>query len=114
MIQALRLCLILTLMLTGIGLGAARGTVQSGGQIVLCTGEGIVTIAAPDAPGGQRTHICPDMALALLNATAAPAPQIVRAPVIRRFVHVVAIAAAHPVILPLASARDPPHPGMRA
>ncbi|QBX33724.1 hypothetical protein E4191_02560 [Paracoccus liaowanqingii] len=67
MIRPLPLILILVVMLTSIGLGAARGTVRSGEQIVLCTGHGIVTI---DLPGdqGRRTHLCPDMALSLLAA----------------------------------------------
>ncbi|TJZ90471.1 hypothetical protein FA743_15105 [Paracoccus gahaiensis] len=67
MIRPLPLILILVVMLTSIGLGAARGTVLSGEQIVLCTGHGIVTIELP-GDQGSRTHLCPDMALSILAA----------------------------------------------
>lgn len=74
MIPLLRLSLILVLMLTGIGLGAARGTVQIGGQVVICTGEGVVTRQIPGAPG-PVAHVCPDMALALMAGVAPEQPQ---------------------------------------
>jgi hypothetical protein len=60
------LALILCLVLTGIGLGAARGTVVRAEQIVLCTGHGVVVVDHPDGP--PRAQICPDMALSLLSA----------------------------------------------
>lgn len=67
--RSLHLALILCLALTGIGLGVARGTVAVGGQVVLCTGAGVVVVDHPDAQGGFP-HICPDMALSLLAAVA--------------------------------------------
>ncbi|WP_295043718.1 hypothetical protein [uncultured Paracoccus sp.] len=70
--RPLSLTLILCLALTGIGLGAARGTVLLGGQVVLCTGAGVVVVDHPDAP--RQTHLCPDMALSLLAATAVVPP----------------------------------------
>lgn len=70
--RPLSLALILCLALTGIGLGAARGTVMLDGQVVLCTGMGVVVVDHPGAP--QRPHLCPDMALSLLAATAVMAP----------------------------------------
>lgn len=60
------LALILCLVLTGIGLGAARGTVVRAEQIVLCTGHGVVVVDHPDGP--PKAQICPDMALSLLTA----------------------------------------------
>ncbi len=63
----LRLTLVLALLLTGIGLGAARGTVRIDGRIVLCTGESIVSQGRPGEPD-RRMHVCPDMALAMLAA----------------------------------------------
>ena len=60
------LALILCLALTGIGLGAARGTVVRAERVVLCTGHGVVVVDHPDAP--RSAQICPDMALALLAA----------------------------------------------
>lgn len=74
MIPLLRLSLILVLMLTGIGLGKARGTVQIGGQVVICTGEGVVTRQIPGAPD-PVAHVCPDMALALMAGVATEPPQ---------------------------------------
>ncbi len=70
----LHLALILCLALTGIGLGVARGTVAVAGQVVICTGKGVVVIDHPDAPGGASAHICPDMALSLLAAVASDPP----------------------------------------
>lgn len=67
MIRPLPLILILAVMLTSIGLGAARGTVRTGDQIVLCTGHGVVVIQRPGDPG-PRAHLCPDMALSLMAA----------------------------------------------
>ncbi|MBC9247344.1 hypothetical protein H4P12_11630 [Paracoccus sp. 11-3] len=61
------LALILCVVMTSIGLGVARGTVMIGGQIVLCTGDGVVVVDDPSAPGTIHTHICPDMALSLLS-----------------------------------------------
>lgn len=63
-----RLALILCLMLTSIGLGAARGIVQIDGRIVLCTGEAIVVTQAADGRPAGPAHLCPDMALSLLAA----------------------------------------------
>lgn len=62
----IHLALILCLAVTGIGLGAARGTVVQAEQVVLCTGHGIVVVDHPDGPPDAR--VCPDMALALLVA----------------------------------------------
>lgn len=58
--------LILCLVLTGIGLGAARGTVVRAGQVVLCTGHGVVIVDHPGEP--RQARFCPDMALSLLSA----------------------------------------------
>lgn len=68
------LALILCIVLTSIGLGAARGTAMVGGQVVLCIGEAVVVVDRPDAPGRLRAHICPDMSLSLLAGTIAEAP----------------------------------------
>lgn len=105
--NALRLFLILCLMLTGIGLGAARGTVQIGGQVVLCTGEGVVLRDIP-GQGNGRLHICPDMALSLLGATTpTEAPVLLGAP-FRRWHPPILRAAAVSRSEQTACARDPP------
>ena len=61
-------------LLASLSLGAARGQVLSDGQIVLCSGSA-VTVQVVDASGRPVRHpsICPDMALALMSAVAAPA-----------------------------------------
>lgn len=82
MFRPVPLILILAVMLTSIGLGAARGTVRMDDQIVLCTGHGVVVVPRPDGQG-ERVHLCPDMALSLM-AGLAPAdvalPQRVAVP----------------------------------
>ncbi|WP_378941981.1 hypothetical protein [Paracoccus sp. R86501] len=66
--------LILVVMLTGIGLGAARGVVRQGDEIVLCTGHGVVVTQRPDGQGAA--HLCPDMALSLMAALGGAAPVV--------------------------------------
>ena len=68
------LLLILVVVLTGIGLGAARGTVRQGDQIVLCTGHGVVVTQRPDGQGSA--HLCPDMALSLMAALGGMPPAV--------------------------------------
>lgn len=71
----IRLSLVLILVLSGAGLGAARGQLRIAGTVVLCAGEA-VTVLTVDVNGRpvQRTHLCPDMALSLLAAVANPPP----------------------------------------
>ena len=64
--------LILIVALTSIGLGSARGTMRIGGEVVLCTGHGVVVTRLPADPDRATAHLCPDMALSLMAATAAP------------------------------------------
>lgn len=64
--RPVHLALILCLVLTGIGLSAARGTLIRAEQVVLCTGHGAVIVDHPGEP--RQAHICPDMALSLLSA----------------------------------------------
>ena len=108
MTSALRLVLVFCLALTGIGLGVARGTVHSGGQVVICTGVGVVIRHVPGAPGKTVAHICPDMALSFLDATASadirPVPDAGR----YRLVSHPGAVPEHSRSEPLASARDPP------
>lgn len=99
--------LILLVALTSIGLGAARGTVRMGDEVVLCTGHGIVVTRLP-GDEGEAALLCPDMALSLLAAVDAPAvslpprPALPAAQPLRRIA-----AAAHPA-LPGRHARAPP------
>lgn len=95
--------LILCLVLTGIGLGAARGTVVMDGQVVLCTGTGLVVVSDPH--GSTRTHICPDMALSLLSAVANPPSDVVPS--------AVAEGRIQPMPMRLEQGGEPPWPAAR-
>lgn len=70
----LRLFLVVILVCSGIALGAARGQLRIGNEVVLCTGEAI-TVRTVDRDGKPVTvtHICPDMALSLMAAVAGSA-----------------------------------------
>jgi hypothetical protein len=69
------LLLVLSLVLSTVGFGMARGQAPAVGQMVICTGHGIITVTI-DADGNPvRTQtLCPDAALGLLAATAPVAP----------------------------------------
>lgn len=106
---ALRLALILCLMLTGIGLGAARGTVRIDERMVLCTGEGIVvTYRSSDGQPDGQAHVCPDMALSLMAGVTPSEPPPGPLPAIRDAVPVWREAAVLIRHVPVAMARDPP------
>ena len=105
----LALVLVAVMVLTSQSMATARGATGPAGQIVLCTGTGPVAVYVDD--DGQPTgppHICPDCALHLLDAFAAP--DIVPAPLLaaprkQRF----ATAALHAEARSRTpSARDPP------
>lgn len=103
----LRLSLIFALMLTSIGLGVARGTVQIGGLVVICTGQGVVTRQVPGAPG-PVTHICPDMALSLMVSVAPDQPQPIQQRSERDFQFTLIDDQGHSRPVPVSRARDPP------
>ncbi|RJL05400.1 hypothetical protein D3P06_06990 [Paracoccus aestuarii] len=67
MMRPVPLIVILAVLLTSIGLGAARGLVMQGDQVVICTGHGVVVTTRPGSEDGG-VHICPDMALSMLAA----------------------------------------------
>lgn len=60
--------LMLTLGLTSATAGSARGQMRVAGEIVICSGQGVVTISI-DAQGNPTgpIHICPDCVLTLLE-----------------------------------------------
>ena len=107
MIRALHSLLIVTLVLTGLALGAARGQARIAGQVVICAGNA-VTIMTVDKNGNpvEVPHFCPDMALSLLAAVAVtaqmPAPDQV------------ALAVTQHPVLALQSSRDAPTARARA
>lgn len=71
----IRLFLVVILVCSGAALGAARGQLRIGDEVVLCTGEAVI-VETIDRSGKPVTvtHICPDMALSLMAAVAGPAP----------------------------------------
>lgn len=74
--------LVLAVALTAMGVAAAsaRGQTMVGGQVaVLCSGGGIVQLAL-DADGNPtgESHLCPDLAAALLGAFRIALPAIAR------------------------------------
>lgn len=107
MFQPVRLALILMLMLTSIGLGTARGTLRQGTEVVLCTGHGVVVTRIPDTD--QNTaHLCPDMALSLLAAIAAPVVILPQRVSMALVYQPVVAHLSDPVVLTLTRVRDPP------
>ncbi|MBV0890297.1 hypothetical protein KTN05_00305 [Paracoccus sp. Z118] len=90
----LHLLLILLIAATSLSLGSARGQARVAGQMVLCDGHGVTTVAV-DASGNpvERVVICPDMALSLLAALDVPPPELPRR-----------LAAV--LVVPLPAARD--------
>ncbi|MDQ2089981.1 hypothetical protein [Marimonas arenosa] len=61
---------------TGQSMAVARGMPGPAGEIILCTGQGIVSVAVDE--NGQpveKPHICPDCALSLF-AVAADEPDL--------------------------------------
>lgn len=69
----------LCFVLTAQAMAVARGQTSATGEMVICTGAGVVTVAV-DADGNPTgpAHICPDCALSLIAA--APAAPQARAP----------------------------------
>lgn len=69
----LAVLLVAVMALTSQSMAVARGATGPAGQMVLCTGTGPVAVYVDE--DGQPTdppHICPDCALHLLAAVAAP------------------------------------------
>ena len=64
--------LALSVALTAGMVGAARGQAQVAGQMVICSGQGVVTITV-DAEGNPTgpVHVCPDCVLSFLAAAEA-------------------------------------------
>lgn len=101
------LLLILAVMLTSIGLGAARGTIRQGTEVVLCTGHGVVLTRLPDGTGGQG-RICPDMALSLLAVIGLPDPTLPLRVLLPQPGPLALIAGGAPVLAPVIRVRGPP------
>lgn len=111
--------LAIVLALTSVTMAVARGQTRVAGQIVLCSGYGMVLVAidaagnpvadAEGGPAGGTVHLCPDMVLAMLTALPpaglwSPRPAVWRAaPPLRDHARLPAGRAPGPV-----RARGPP------
>lgn len=64
----------LILAATSLTMAVARGQTRVAGEIVICTGYGMATIAVDEngQPAGP-VHLCPDMVLSFFAAAGAPA-----------------------------------------
>ena len=76
-LRLLPLLLVLSLGLSTVGFGMARGQAPGAGQMVICTGAGIITVTV-DAEGNPvESHtLCPDAALVFLAAAALEPPAL--------------------------------------
>ncbi|WP_116130946.1 hypothetical protein [Tropicimonas sp. IMCC34043] len=75
--------LVLTLGLSTHAVGMARGQMPAAGEIVLCTGQGVVTISVDDRGNPVERHtLCPENSATLLAAVALPAPALPVLPVV--------------------------------
>jgi len=102
----------LVLGLSSVGAGHARGHAQHAGAIVICTGQGVVTLRV-DAEGRpvERQVPCPDCVLSLLACAGVP-PGALPAPLPRLAPRPVRQAAqvAPGRLLGIPEARAPPRP----
>lgn len=97
------------LVVTSSSMAVARGAVGPSGQMVLCTGGGVVTVFV-DADGEPTgpPHYCPDCALSLLMAVASPDVMPHHAESESRLQPVRAGLQSCELMLPACVARGPP------
>lgn len=109
---AAALVLALVLALTSGAMAVARGQTSAVGTLVLCVGDGLVSVAvdAEGQPSGPA-HICPDCALSLFAAQAVP-PLGVARPVVASHRVQAPAEAPRPAARRLTAhaARGPPFP----
>jgi len=107
--QYTAITLAIMLALTGQAMAVARGASSTTEQMVICSGNGPVTLSVDE--NGQPTgpaHICPDCALSLLVSIDME-PQFPARPIGRKgTLEFVTSSLVAPQFFVLASARDPP------
>lgn len=108
--QMIALLLAVTVTAMGFAAASARGQTVVGGQVVvLCSDGGLVQVTL-DADGNPTggSHLCPDLAAALLAAHALALPEVSRPETLATRVTALQprLLASHPV--PHALARGPP------
>lgn len=102
-------CAVFVLLVTAGMSGAARGQAKVAGEIVICSGQGAVTLTV-DADGNPTgpVHWCPDCVLTLLAAVAGPgaSPAVPFGVIRAQWGHAVDVHAAGALTPP--QARGPP------
>lgn len=74
---SLSILLALVLALTVSAAGVARGQVSNSGGIVICTGQGLVTLPSDaDGNSGPMVRLCPDCVAATFAAVVIAAPMV--------------------------------------
>lgn len=106
--RLIRLILILALVLTGNALASARGQTWIGERVVLCSGHAIVVVYGPDGAPLESPYFCPDMAISLMAAIAAPKPDLRCVTVALPLVFMPFTPRAEAISPVPAQARDPP------
>lgn len=94
---------------TSLTMAVARGQMRVAGEIILCTGDGPMTVAVNERgePVGP-VLICPDMALGLLAAVSAPMPQSSRPEGVTRMQAPADLARPASQAAPMPRSRGPP------
>lgn len=94
---------------TSLSMAVVRGQTRIAGEIVICTGYGIATIAV-DANGNPTgpAHLCPDMVLGLMAALEAAPPVLMRPEGDVRRLDVLEPKGGAARAMPHARARGPP------
>lgn len=110
MIRLLCLTLALLIAVTSQQMAMARAaTHDAAGQVILCTGQGVVTVTL-DANGEPMgpVHICPDCALTLMLFADVPAVGDAQVVHIQTLAQTPVAALGTPIIHKATHARDPP------
>lgn len=104
-----RLALVCAVVLTSLGLGTARGQMRAGDEVALCAGGAIAVVhVGADGRPERQTHLCPDMAPALLAGWDAPPPMPARPAGRAEALRPAAVPQAGPQRVMARQARGPP------
>lgn len=97
------------LAVTSLTMAVARGQARIAGEIVICTGYGITTVAVDEKgnPTGP-VHLCPDMVLGMMAALDTPPPVLTRPEGRVERIEAPAPAVLRGSSVPQPRARDPP------
>lgn len=108
--RLLAFSLALIVAVTSQHMALARGmTTDAAGQVILCTGQGVVTVTL-DAEGNPTgpVHICPDCALSFLDAAGAPATVVAMVVHMQKLGQTYVAALQSPIVHSDVNVRGPP------